>query len=88
MGASWLGHGGGPSGGGGESNQSMTPGKATNGERSDNGKEEPSALQDKLYDLALKQRMNTGIRRSIFCAIMSSTDYEDAFDKLMSLNLT
>jgi len=45
------------------------------------------SIQDVLGELAVKHRMNTGIRKSIFCAIMASTDYEDAFEKLMTLNL-
>lgn len=37
--------------------------------------------------LAAKQRMNTDVRRSIFSVIVTSADYEDAFERLMSLNL-
>ncbi|KAK3603642.1 hypothetical protein CHS0354_017359 [Potamilus streckersoni] len=40
-----------------------------------------------LLELAKKQRMNTEIRRNIFCVIMSSEDYVDAFEKLMRLGL-
>lgn len=39
--------------------------------------------EDKLVTLASLQRMNTDNRRSIFCIIMGSTDYEDAFEKLV-----
>ena len=46
------------------------------------------SLQDKMSRLAAKQRMNTDVRRSIFCSIMTATDYEDAFERLMRLNLT
>lgn len=49
--------------------------------------EQAVSLQDKIASLASKQRMNTDVRRAIFCAIMTATDYEDAFEKLMRLNL-
>ncbi|XP_028156881.1 nucleolar MIF4G domain-containing protein 1 homolog [Ostrinia furnacalis] len=41
----------------------------------------------KLLELARKQRMNTDVRRSIFCVIMSAEDYMDAFEKLQHLGL-
>lgn len=37
----------------------------------------------KVLDLARKQRMNTEVRRNIFCVIMTSEDYLDAFEKLL-----
>ncbi|KAL8760766.1 MAG: hypothetical protein Q9184_003074, partial [Pyrenodesmia sp. 2 TL-2023] len=40
-----------------------------------------------LLQLAREQRMNTDVRRSIFVAIMSATDYNDAFQRLMKLRL-
>jgi len=46
-----------------------------------------SHASSKLLDLARKQRMNTDIRRAIFCIIMDSNDYVDAFERLLSLNL-
>lgn len=45
-----------------------------------------SAAAD-LVQLAKEQRMNTGIRRAIFIAIMSSTDVNDAYFRLMKLSL-
>lgn len=42
----------------------------------------------KLVQLAVAQRMNTDIRRAIFCIIMSGEDYLDAFEKLLRLDLT
>ncbi|CAB1340714.1 unnamed protein product, partial [Coregonus sp. 'balchen'] len=36
-----------------------------------------------VLDLAWKQRMNTDIRINIFCVIMTSEDYLDAFEKLI-----
>ncbi|XP_026803383.3 nucleolar MIF4G domain-containing protein 1 [Pangasianodon hypophthalmus] len=41
----------------------------------------------KVLELARKQRMNTDIRRNIFCVIMTSEDYLDAFEKLLRLGL-
>jgi nucleolar MIF4G domain-containing protein 1 len=40
-----------------------------------------------LAQLAREQRMNTDIRRAIFVAIMSATDYQDAYLRLMKLKL-
>ncbi len=37
----------------------------------------------KMLELARKQRMNTDVRRDIFCVLMSSEDYLDAFEKLL-----
>lgn len=42
----------------------------------------------KLLQLAAAQRMNTDARRAIFCIIMSSEDYVDAFEKLLRLDLS
>uniref|UniRef100_A0A8C5KCK3 Nucleolar MIF4G domain-containing protein 1 n=1 Tax=Jaculus jaculus TaxID=51337 RepID=A0A8C5KCK3_JACJA len=41
----------------------------------------------KMLELARKQRMNTDIRRNIFCTVMTSEDYLDAFEKLLKLGL-
>ncbi|OWF40014.1 nucleolar MIF4G domain-containing protein 1-like [Mizuhopecten yessoensis] len=41
----------------------------------------------KILELARKQRMNTDIRRNIFCTIMSSEDFVDAFERLLRLGL-
>ncbi|KAL1195521.1 hypothetical protein V5N11_030788 [Cardamine amara subsp. amara] len=41
----------------------------------------------KMLKLADAQRMNTDSRKAIFCVIMSSEDYIDAFEKLLRLNL-
>ncbi|KAG0452782.1 hypothetical protein HPP92_025446 [Vanilla planifolia] len=42
----------------------------------------------KLVQLAASQRMNTDIRRAIFCIIMSGEDYIDAFEKILRLDLS
>ncbi|XP_009869959.1 PREDICTED: nucleolar MIF4G domain-containing protein 1, partial [Apaloderma vittatum] len=44
-------------------------------------------VSSKILDLARKLRMNTDIRRSIFCVLMTSEDYLDAFEKLLKLGL-
>ncbi|XP_043229097.1 nucleolar MIF4G domain-containing protein 1-like [Amphibalanus amphitrite] len=40
-----------------------------------------------LLELARQQRMNTDLRRNVFCVIMSAEDYLDGFEKLMRLGL-
>ncbi|XP_018550875.1 nucleolar MIF4G domain-containing protein 1 [Lates calcarifer] len=41
----------------------------------------------KVFELARKQRMNTDVRRNIFCVLMTSEDYLDAFEKLLRMGL-
>ena len=45
------------------------------------------SLQERMARLAAKQRMNTDVRRAVFCAIMAAADYEDAFERIVRLNL-
>ncbi|KAK0713823.1 hypothetical protein B0T26DRAFT_678107 [Lasiosphaeria miniovina] len=40
-----------------------------------------------LAELAREQMMNTDVRRSIFVAILSATDYEDAYLRILKLRL-
>lgn len=40
-----------------------------------------------LAELAREQMMNTDVRRSIFVAVLSATDYEDAYTRLLKLRL-
>jgi len=40
-----------------------------------------------LLKLAAAQRMNTDIRRKVFCALMGAEDYLDAVDRVLSLGL-
>jgi len=40
-----------------------------------------------ILELARKQRMNTDVRRDIFCILMTAEDYLDAFEKLHHLDL-
>ncbi|XP_043546641.1 nucleolar MIF4G domain-containing protein 1 isoform X1 [Chiloscyllium plagiosum] len=44
-------------------------------------------VSGKIMELARKQRMNTDIRKNIFCVMMTSEDYLDAFEKLLRLRL-
>ncbi|XP_015600311.1 nucleolar MIF4G domain-containing protein 1 [Cephus cinctus] len=44
-------------------------------------------FSQKILELARKQRMNTDIRRNIFCVLMTAEDYLDAFEKLHHLGL-
>jgi nucleolar MIF4G domain-containing protein 1 len=41
----------------------------------------------KILKLAHAQRMNTDIRKNIFCILMTAEDYLDAFEKLHHLGL-
>ncbi|KAK7794247.1 hypothetical protein R5R35_014655 [Gryllus longicercus] len=41
----------------------------------------------KLLELAERMRMNTEVRRNIFCILMSAQDYTEAFKNLMQLGL-
>lgn len=41
----------------------------------------------KILRLAQKQRMNTDIRKNIFCILVTAEDYLDAFEKLHHLGL-
>ena len=43
---------------------------------------------EKLLQLAASQRMNTDIRRAIFCVVMSGEDYLDAFEKILRIKLS
>ncbi|XP_046858976.1 nucleolar MIF4G domain-containing protein 1-like isoform X2 [Xenia sp. Carnegie-2017] len=45
------------------------------------------SCHNNMIEISRQQRMNTDIRRNIFCTIMSSEDYIDAFEKLMRLKL-
>ncbi|XP_033854614.3 nucleolar MIF4G domain-containing protein 1-like [Acipenser ruthenus] len=44
-------------------------------------------VSSKILELARKQRMNTDIRRNVFCVLMTSEDFLDAFEKLIRLGL-
>ncbi|CAD6227674.1 GSCOCG00001354001-RA-CDS [Cotesia congregata] len=44
-------------------------------------------FSQQILELARKQRMNTDVRRNIFCILMSAEDYLDAFEKIQHLGL-
>ncbi len=48
---------------------------------------EGSTIQNKLSSLAATLSMNTGTRKQVFYALMSSADFEDAADSILRLNL-
>ena len=49
--------------------------------------QEGTSFDAELLKLAVAQRMNTDVRRTIFCTVMSSEDFMDATDKLLRLKL-
>jgi nucleolar MIF4G domain-containing protein 1 len=78
VGASWVGNQYQFSGGENESPTVDTAGKGALPALDPSNKE-----QARLLKLAAKYRMNTDVRRAIFCIIMGSLDCEDAFEKLV-----
>ena len=44
--------------------------------------------QSRIMEIAKQQHMNTDLRRTIFATIMTSDDYQDAFQRLLTLKLT
>ncbi|XP_078430846.1 MIF4G domain-containing protein / MA3 domain-containing protein [Wolffia australiana] len=50
--------------------------------------DQQAAEAQRLIQLAASQRMNTDIRRAIFCIIISAEDYVDAFEKILRLDLS
>jgi nucleolar MIF4G domain-containing protein 1 len=75
VGASWTG------------NQNMSADRSGAVDSSVSRNAGPSSKIDEhdetLLKLAAKHRMNTDARRSIFCIIMGSSDFEDCFEKLV-----
>ncbi|XP_038611572.1 nucleolar MIF4G domain-containing protein 1 [Tachyglossus aculeatus] len=58
-----------------------------NNNPSNQQKQHVGTVSSKILELARKQRMNTDVRRSIFCTLMVSEDFLDAFEKLLRLGL-
>lgn len=56
-------------------------------QHSTRGEQHAESNNADLVQIAKEQRMNTDVRRSIFVSIMSSTDYNDAYVRLMKLRL-
>eukprot|EP00752_Nemacystus_decipiens_P010268 g9151.t1 len=69
--------------GGGAPVGSTRAGGANGGPSGDMGGGEAGGL----LALAARQRMNTDVRRSVFVAIVGSSDCEDALEKILRLNL-
>ena len=78
--------GGGAAGGGGRSSNnqlSSLPASASLMRNADVSDERWAALER----AAVAQRMSSGIQKTVFCVLMSSGDYLDAFERLLKLNL-
>ncbi|XP_036138480.1 nucleolar MIF4G domain-containing protein 1 homolog isoform X2 [Monomorium pharaonis] len=52
-----------------------------------NSEDKKKTYSEDILELARKQRMNTDVRRDIFCVLMTAEDYLDAFEKLHHLGL-
>lgn len=61
--------------------------KASGGSGEGNEEREGGKAGVSLSELAVQQRMNTDVRRSVFVAIVGSLDCEDALEKILRLNL-
>ncbi|XP_065341618.1 nucleolar MIF4G domain-containing protein 1 homolog [Cloeon dipterum] len=57
------------------------------GEKSTSTTTNSSEFSQKLLELARKQRMNTDLRRNVFCILMSAEDFIDAFEKVLHLGV-
>lgn len=79
VGSAWTGHL--P----GENPTSTLNPSAVNSSKSPKSSE--ASYSSQLLELARKQRMNTGVRKDVFCILMTAEDYLDAFEKLLHLNL-
>ena len=47
----------------------------------------PGGFEDELLSLASRQRMNTEVRKAVFCVIMGAQDVLDACEKLLRMPL-
>ncbi|CAN8104979.1 unnamed protein product [Discula destructiva] len=84
VGASWAGRNG------DAGKQSRGDGAANEGDDLDSialGSDDDGGMMPDLDAIAREQHMNTDVRRSIFIATMSASDYEDAYARLMKLRL-
>ncbi|XP_018316596.1 nucleolar MIF4G domain-containing protein 1 homolog isoform X2 [Mycetomoellerius zeteki] len=52
-----------------------------------NSEDKKQKYSEDILELARKQRMNTDVRRDIFCILMTAEDYLDAFEKIHHLGL-
>lgn len=91
VGASWAGRDGAP---GKQAKMEGADGGAEEDEDEDEDEDANSITLESdgevvpdLHELAREQNMNTDVRRSIFIAIMSASDYEDAYRRVTKLRL-
>lgn len=84
VGASWAGRSGEQDQGAGKKSETTA-----RDDDSDDGMDldGEDAGEPDLAELAREQQMNTDVRRSIFVAVLSATDYEDAYVRLLKLRL-
>jgi len=61
-------------------------GNKTGGEQAE-VEEALQGFDSDIVNLAVQQRMTTPVKKAVFCILMSSEDYLDAFEKLLRLNL-
>lgn len=69
------------------SNRELSIEKSTSTKKEENKSVQDGMFSEKILKLAKEQRMNTDIRKAIFCIIISAEDYTDAFIKLVKLSL-
>ncbi|XP_032455421.1 nucleolar MIF4G domain-containing protein 1 homolog [Nasonia vitripennis] len=62
-------------------------GKALPNDKSKKSTDNKPVYSQKILALARAQRMNTDVRKNIFCILMTAEDYLDAFEKLHHLGL-
>ncbi|KAJ2721874.1 suppressor of glycerol defect [Coemansia sp. Benny D115] len=79
VGASWVGN----QHNGEQQNDSLAAREALRKMKEQTGDSE----MDRLLRMAREQHMNTDVRRSIFITLLSSDDYNDAFQRLLKLDL-
>ena len=70
------------------SNDANELSQTTNFAATNDAREDSDDQASELLRLAKEQRMNTDIRRTVFITIMSASDFEDAYHRLVKLNLT
>eukprot|EP01038_Epipyxis_sp_PR26KG_P011747 gene11747-15719_t len=58
-----------------------------NNNKNNSSSQKVDIVEQKLLRLASKYRMNTSVRRNIFVIVMSSRDVEDAYERLVRLEL-
>ncbi len=61
--------------------------EAESNESSPAGQVAGPRFSEELQELARKMRMNTDVRRTMFCTLMSSNDFMEAYEKLLKLDV-